>query len=311
LTVTTSGSTHGVIIQDTGGNGANLEFIGNGSTTPNKTLRAVNGHFALVNNAYSAEILTCDDAGNFGVTGSITGGALTATSGTFSQQINANGTTALEATWPQATGTIANGGGGGNYGVTNHANNNGGSNATSCAAMTFIRDGVFGAYFGLDTDNNWKVGGWSYGNNSYQIAHSGLSSFTFGGTVSSVGVANFNTSDRRLKKNIHPRDPRPLHRKLKWYGYDRVDIQESGLGPLAQEARKVEPLYAREYDHPLKDTGGKTVKRLTIDKSGIAMEEAMWAGHAVDRVAKELAKMEARLAKAEATIRKLKAKKAA
>ena len=41
------------------------------------------------------------------------------------------------------------------------------------AALGFHRPGVFGAFFGLDSDNAWKVGGWSYGANSYKLWHEG------------------------------------------------------------------------------------------------------------------------------------------
>lgn len=91
-------------------------------------------------------------------------------------------------TWPQATGTIANGGGGGNYGFVCHANNNGGSSATSCAAITFIRDNSFGCYFGLDTDNQFKVGGWSFGNASYRVVTEQLAAVTLPGTLTVNGT---------------------------------------------------------------------------------------------------------------------------
>lgn len=103
-------------------------------------------------------------------------------------------------TWPIATGTIANGGGGGNYGFVCHANNNGGSSATSCAGITFIRDNVFGCYFGLDTDNQFKVGGWSFGNASHRVVHEGLASVSLTGlTVGTSGLTvsgcNMNGTD--------------------------------------------------------------------------------------------------------------------
>ena len=44
------------------------------------------------------------------------------------------------------------------------------------AAMAlFHRPGSFASYFGLDTDNLWKVGGWSAGANAYAIYHQGYS----------------------------------------------------------------------------------------------------------------------------------------
>ena len=41
------------------------------------------------------------------------------------------------------------------------------------AMMTFHRPDAFAGYFGIDTDNVWKVGGWSHGANAYQIWHAG------------------------------------------------------------------------------------------------------------------------------------------
>jgi hypothetical protein len=115
---------------------------------------------------------------------------------TFTGTIYANASNAVEATWPVATGTIANGGTGANYGLISHANNNGGASATSCAAMSFIRDAVFGAFFGLDTDNTFKVGGWSFGNAAYRILHEGLATWSGVTNITTTGkisASNFNT----------------------------------------------------------------------------------------------------------------------
>jgi hypothetical protein len=40
------------------------------------------------------------------------------------------------------------------------------------AFAAFHRPGVYAAYFGIDSDNVWKVGGWSMGNVAYPILHS-------------------------------------------------------------------------------------------------------------------------------------------
>lgn len=74
-TITTSGSTGTLTLTDTGGNGANLAFVGNGGTTPNKTIRAISGTLQVVNSAYSAVILTLSDAGNLNVAGTIQPGS--------------------------------------------------------------------------------------------------------------------------------------------------------------------------------------------------------------------------------------------
>ncbi len=49
--------------------GANLFLKGNGATTPNKFLRAVNGVFQIISNAYTTAIATLDDVGNWTVQG--------------------------------------------------------------------------------------------------------------------------------------------------------------------------------------------------------------------------------------------------
>lgn len=46
-------------------------------------------------------------------------------------------------------------------------------NGTGAAMAAFHRPGAFAAYFGIDTDNKWKVGGWSMGAGSYEILHVG------------------------------------------------------------------------------------------------------------------------------------------
>jgi hypothetical protein len=49
---------------------------------------------------------------------------------------------------------------------------NGGNNAAS-AVMCFIRDGAYAGFFGLDTDNQLKWGGYSMGSVAYRIWHEG------------------------------------------------------------------------------------------------------------------------------------------
>lgn len=72
--------------------------------------------------------------------------------------------------------------------------------AGDAAFMSFHRPGVYAAYFGLDTNNKWSVGGWSAGANSYALFHEGnlqpsvaklTTARTIGG-VSFDGTANIN-----------------------------------------------------------------------------------------------------------------------
>lgn len=66
---TTNGSTGTISVTDTGANGANIALHGNGTTTPNKFIRADNGNLDFINSAYSAVIATMNDAGALTVNG--------------------------------------------------------------------------------------------------------------------------------------------------------------------------------------------------------------------------------------------------
>lgn len=84
LNLGSTNATGTIIVTDTGTSGANIKLTGNGATTPSKTIRAQSGNFSVVNNAYTAEILTLSDAGALSVTGSVTanGTVLTGNTGT-------------------------------------------------------------------------------------------------------------------------------------------------------------------------------------------------------------------------------------
>jgi cytoskeletal protein CcmA (bactofilin family) len=60
-------------IVGSGTNGANVLLSGNGTTTPNKTLRAVSGQFQIINSAYNRAILSLDDAGNLTASAGVIG----------------------------------------------------------------------------------------------------------------------------------------------------------------------------------------------------------------------------------------------
>jgi hypothetical protein len=55
------------------------------------------------------------------------------------------------------------------------------------AFMQFHRPGTFAAYFGLDSDNQFKIGGWSFGAASYPILHTGNFN-TYVPTLAGVGA---------------------------------------------------------------------------------------------------------------------------
>lgn len=76
-------ATAGLIITGATTTGANLRLVGNGSTTPNKTIRARSGALEILNSAYSAVIASLSDLGDLGIRN------LAASAGTFSGAITA------------------------------------------------------------------------------------------------------------------------------------------------------------------------------------------------------------------------------
>jgi hypothetical protein len=86
-------------------NGANFLLQGNGATTPNKTIRAANSRFEVINSAYNAVILGLDDTARVQVTSTsmvlaTTGGGGYQVNGPAATQLNAFGMTqGAQATW--------------------------------------------------------------------------------------------------------------------------------------------------------------------------------------------------------------------
>ncbi len=70
--IKTSGSSTSLVITDTGGNGANIKLAGNGTTTPNKSIRVNAGSLQVINSDYSAQLFTLSDAGNAWFAGTLT-----------------------------------------------------------------------------------------------------------------------------------------------------------------------------------------------------------------------------------------------
>lgn len=148
----------------------------------------------------------------------------------------------------------------------------------------------------------WGTGG--SGDNMMNWSRGGSSNYamTIFGSISSSGTASFNTSDRRLKKNIKKHVARPLHRQIKLFTFDRIDTGEHGLSVIAQEARAFDPIYTHEYEHAR--VRGKPVMRLSVDKAGMALEQSMWSGHELDEQRKLIASLIKRVKKLEAERKK-------
>lgn len=103
------------------------------------------------------------------------GGTLTVTGGTSLTSLN----TSARVVATMATGAV--GSAGSSEGQLEA--NNAGSGA---AKISFHRAGAYAAYLGIDTDNQWKVGGWSMGGAAYRIHHDGIITYSTSATASSL-----------------------------------------------------------------------------------------------------------------------------
>jgi hypothetical protein len=168
LTATTSGSVATLSINDTGANGANIRFVGDGATTPNKYIRAAGGKLEFLNNAYSAIIAQLSDAGSFLAAGGINSTALGATtpSTVAATTVTASGNVAIGAAG-QALRTI-------NLDVT-------ASGANDSAAISIASKGTGISTLSMVTQG--RAAGWDI---NYDFPATGDLSFTDLGTAATV-----------------------------------------------------------------------------------------------------------------------------
>jgi len=124
-------------------------------------------------------------------------------------------------------------------------------NQFASAVIQFLRGGQYAAFLGLDTDNKFKVGGYSLGPNAYEIYHQGnfnpgnyaaLSGAAFTGNISASVVTE--TSDGRLKKLWRRLAPDLLQnvaalRKVGTFVWRKGGAM--GMGGSAQEIEKFMP----------------------------------------------------------------------
>jgi hypothetical protein len=101
------------------------------------------------------------------------------------------------------------------------------------AIMSFHRAGSYAINMGLDSDNVFRIGGWSAGANRLQMDMSG--NLTMAGNVTAY-------SDARLKEDLKP-IPDALDKVLNLTGYTftRTDSGERQTGVIAQDVQKVLP----------------------------------------------------------------------
>ena len=107
------------------------------------------------------------------------------------------------------------------------------SNASSPATMSFHRPGIYAINMGLDTDNVFKIGGWSAGIVSMAL--------TGGGSMTLAGTLTIN-SDIKLKENLVT-IPNALNKvkALTGYNYNRIGSDKLEMGVVAQEVQAILP----------------------------------------------------------------------
>jgi hypothetical protein len=133
-----------------------------------------------------------------------------------------------------------------------------GANNEASAVVQFIRDGVYGAYFGLDTDNKWKVGGFSMGPVAYELFHQGnfnpanyaaKTGATFTGNV--TAPAFIATSDESLKENWRAAPDDFLEKfaaieRAGLFDWSASGCTDGGIG--AQSIQEIAPWCVHEID---------------------------------------------------------------
>lgn len=132
-------------------------------------------------------------------------------------------------------------------------------NQYASTTIRFVREGIYGVLFGLDTDNKLKIGGESMGGNAYEIWHAGnftpsnyahLGGAAFWGDISAPRVTQ--TSDERKKTNwreLTDEQLDALASMTKAGVFDWKDGHGSSAGGSAQQIRTIVPEVVVEDEH--------------------------------------------------------------
>jgi len=206
----------------------------------------------------------------------------TSASGTWNISISGNAATATTATSATTAGSVTNGLTTSNYSsyalplsggtltgfVIGKVNTGGtiiGSNDTgsfsirgdgsnSCA-ISFHRPGIFATNMGLDTDNVFKIGGWS----------AGIMISLTGSNCTLPGSLTIN-SDAKLKENLvlisNPLDK--VH-ALNGYNYNRIGSDKLEMGVVAQEVQRVLPELIHEDSEGILSVAYQNMVALLIE----------------------------------------------
>jgi hypothetical protein len=130
--------------------------------------------------------------------------------------------------------------------------------------------------------------------NGADVLNVAAGAVTLTGNLTVSGTGNFQGSDRRLKRDLVKAEPRPIHRGLALFDYTLIQSGEAGRGVLAQHLKSRAPEYVGEFT--VQQGRGK-VKRLSVNYAGTALEMALWAAQEVDRLTKQVGRLQAQLNK--------------
>lgn len=131
-------------------------------------------------------------------------------------------------------------------------------NPSASACIAFNRQGLasgglgsFAAYLGIDSvDNGFRIGGWSFGTNSYRLLHEGLGGWAGQGTYSAPNWVS--TSDRNLKRDIEtiPDAAAKVLAMRGTYFAFKTSPDKRQVGVIAQEMQEVIPEVVEEVEGP-------------------------------------------------------------
>lgn len=137
--------------------------------------------------------------------------------------------------------------------------NNAGSGACN---ISFHREGVYGAHFGLDTDNWFSTYGWSAGS-----AYTGMrvGNLLANGYITATGDVTA-YSDIKLKDNLQLiKNVLPKLDNINAYTYNRNDLNnKEELGLIAQEVEKEFPLLVCTNDNGIKSLNYQKVTTILL-----------------------------------------------
>jgi hypothetical protein len=117
------------------------------------------------------------------------------------------------------------------------------NNSSGGCIVSFHRAGAYAINMGLDTDNVFRLGGWSNGPNTYRWTSDTSGNFTAQGNITAL-------SDIRLKTDLAPiENALEKVNQLTGYTFTRTDTGTRQTGLVAQEVQKVLPEAVLDGEH--------------------------------------------------------------